>query len=115
MKIHSYMPDWLAPLTAMLWAGKCPANDWVVLSLVGALANWVPWIDARSYRRGDDLSALTSLVVEVAIDDATRYGLLLDLTKAALAASPRLLGVSIGGASPTVVVLKKPEVLRHGA
>lgn len=111
---HARAPDWLASLTAMLLAGKHPANGWVVLSLVGDLAPWVPCVDANSYRRGDDLSILHGLDVEIVVDDETPYGLLRDLTNSVLAAGPRLLGVSIGGVCPTVAILKKTEVSHHG-
>lgn len=111
---HAFASDWLAPLNAMLMAGKRPANGWIVLSLVGDLASFVPYVDARLFQSGDDLSSLRDLSVEIVVNDETRFGFLFNLVNAVFAVGPRVLGVSIGGASPTVVVLKEPEGSRHG-
>lgn len=102
-------PAWLHPLAAMLALGQRPQHGWIALSLVGDLAPWVPSLDASSYRRGDDLSALNGLDVEIVANDQTGYGVLMCLANAALTAGPRLLGISIGGGCPTVVVLHKPR------
>lgn len=108
---QSQVPLWIARLHDARQRGQVPAKRWVLLSTMREpLAKRVPWLQIPQHYRPtdrDNLSALTGLDIELAIDDQTPCGLVLGLMNAVLASNPRRLMVQTFGKNPTMIIVKK--------